>query len=179
MPPLNRSRPPVPSRPTQFPSGTKAVKTRARVISEFSTPPKGFLNGNNSASEWPVLLACRKIAARLHVTVLYQSKVLGGRKRPGGAVPDIQIPEFRLLIRVQTERYHIAVRSNRHFYDLQQKYALMAVGYRVADIYEEDYMKGGKLIDPSGAGVTKLVWEIMTGFQRGNPVTTRRSRARL
>lgn len=180
MPPLaSLRRPPVPARPTQFPSGIKGFERAPRLTTGPGDPPKGFLTGTNSRSEWPVLWAARRIATRLNLTVVYQGKLLGGRKRPGGAVPDIWILELRLVIRVQTERYHVATRSNRHFYDAQQRYAVEKIGFRVADIYEEDFMQGGKLNDPSGETVMRLVWEIVTGFQRGNPVSTRRSRARL
>lgn len=170
------ARPPMPKGPTKYPGPIHGfgLTKAARLTSGPGDPPAGFLNGNNSRDEWPPYWALTKICPRMGLTFMYQSKVQGGRKRPGGSVPDFLIIELRMILRIQTERYHIAVGSGKQLRDTAQRRSLENAGFVVIDLYAQDYNK-----DKSGQAIIKLVWDALHFREMPNPILTRRSLARL
>jgi hypothetical protein len=103
----------------------------------------------------------------------YQSKVMGGRKQPGGAVPDFLYRETNTIFRVQTERYHIAVPHYTQFKDREQYRAVSRAGFKVIDIYEEHFIG-----DATGQQAIAVTWDAIKGEQRPSPLANRTSRAR-
>jgi len=167
--------PPTPRHETQIPGGPRrfAKAFKGILISGPGEPPPGFINGNNSASEWMIFWACLKLFGPQGEKWSYQSKVAGGRTRPGGAVPDFVLLESNTVMRVQTERYHIAVKSYVQLKDQAQLIMLERLGYKVIDIFEEHFIQ-----DKSGQSAIKLVHEASQGVQRASPLASRTSRAR-
>lgn len=163
------------ARGTQRPTGPKMFRpgTKPQIITGPNQPPAGFLNGNNSRSEWMIFWALTKLLGpEGEGNWLYQGKI--GRGLPGGSKPDFVVYQLvPMAIRIQTERYHVAVSERKHAYDDEQRVQLERQGYRVYDIYEQDYIN-----DPMGVAALRVTQEVLENRQRPNPVRMRTAMAR-
>ena len=116
-------------------------------------PPNGFLNGQNSLTEWYVYWALAKIFNNPRdpreapffggwPDWEYQSSQLGGFTRAlGSAVVDfvVHIGSTHILLRIQTEYFHLYTSSRKQSYDEVQRLNLEKVG-RVIDVYDYDLL---------------------------------------
>lgn len=111
------------------------------IVDWPATPPPGFLNGNNSVSEWWCYVAYSRILGPEGRLWGYQVPAAGGRKIPGGAVVDFVLNlGTRYAVRVQTIRFHIAVPQWKQEYDRQQRRTLEDAGFRVIDLWEPRFI---------------------------------------
>jgi hypothetical protein len=103
----------------------------------------------------------------------YQVKV--GYGQLGGSKPDFEIfQEPPMLIRVQSDRYHLNVNAWRQAYDGEQRIVLERAGYNVIDVFPQQYM-----IDPTYAmAVKSVVRDALNNIQRPDPIPTATSIAR-
>jgi hypothetical protein len=148
--------------PPKSPTGNRFVPRGAElVVSGPGDPPPGFINGQNSLTEWVCYWALAKIFDNPRTEDLrkppfyggfpdwgYQVAELGGHVRAlGSAVVDFVIYQGGTIIgvRIQTERFHIFTDSRRHAMDSLQLAQLEANGMRVVDVYDTDLLG-----DPSG-----------------------------
>lgn len=167
-----------PPRRTQRPRPPAIFQTGKRRIQLDGPgePPVGFVSGTTSLSEWYIYWAFLKVKGPEGESSWgFQIDAGGGRGRRGGAVIDFVVwdQEPRLAIRIQTERYHIAVRQQVQTFDETSKRMLERLGYKVIDIYEEHFIR-----DKSGRMSIILVREALQGKQRPSPLTLPQSRAR-
>lgn len=163
-------------RATQRPTGPKMFRPGAKpiLLVDWATPPPGFLNGNNSISEYMIYKALSLLLGpESEGNWLYQGKVgMGGL--PGGSKPDFVVfQQPPLAIRIQTQRYHEMIRAARQNYDDEQRIQLMRSGYNVVDIHETDYIN-----DLTGKAALALTSDALQGKQRPNPVRMHTSLAR-
>jgi hypothetical protein len=163
---------PRPPRPTIFPAGPKQlhVTSKPEFIGGPGEPPLWFLNlGYNSRDEWPPYWWLTKKKGPEGQGWVYQKNELNGRKMPGGAVVDFAVLDQSppIAIRVQTERFHLAVNFRKQAGDREQRVALSNAGFTVADIYSYTYIH-----DPSGRAVSKLMSDILGGRHQPDPITT-------
>jgi len=131
-------------------------------------PPAGFVGGTTSLTEWYVYWALTKILGPEGDSWAYQNSYQGGRHIPGGSVVDFVVyqPMKTLLIRVQTFRFHFTLGSQKQAYDVEQYYALSDLpGYRVIDVYEQDFID-----DPTGGKVLKVMIDALNGEEHANPL---------
>lgn len=169
-------RPLKPARPTQRPTGPKMFRpgTKPMILNDWMNPPPGFLNGNNSLSEWLIYKSLTLILGpEQNGAWQYQGKI--NAQLPGGAKPDFVVTQSSrpLALRVQTERFHIAVSSFKQFNDDEQRIQLGRQGYDVCDIYEEHYIN-----DETGKAALKVTNDCLNGRQRANPIRQHTSLAR-
>lgn len=170
---------PVP-REVQRPTGPRFLNQK-RDVSESGPgePPPGFVTATTSREEWVIYWALTKILGPPERgSWSYQSNLLGGRERAGGAVADFVITNRRpsLIIRVQTERFHIATEYEKQARDELQKASLERAGFRVLDVYAEHFMRSTNF--ETGQAAIAVVWDALKGIQRPNPITSRTSLAR-
>ncbi len=168
----------TPARKTQRPRppAVFASGKQRQILSGPGLPPPGFIIGTTSLSEWYIYWAFTKVKGRPGENSWgFQIDAGGGRGTKGGAVIDFVVwdQEPRLAIRIQTERYHIAVPGRVQAYDETSKRMLERIGYKVIDIYEEHFIR-----DKSGQMAIVLVKEALQGKQRPSPITLPQSRAR-
>ncbi len=140
-------------------------------------PLKGIITGNTSLEEWPIWWACWKY---------YKQKPGQGawdyQARFGNGVAGIK-PDFILnlprpiVMRVQSDRYHVSVSSWKAAYDVQQRLDLEARGFTVIDVYPQYYIRDnyGPL---TGKASIATVQEAEAGRQRADPRATKTSWAR-
>jgi hypothetical protein len=137
-------------------------------------PPEGFLTGNTSYDEWPVWWALKVILGPPQEGLwTYQVRV--GIGVLGSAKPDFLIfQEPPLILRVQSDRYHMTVNSFRQAYDREQRVTLLRQGYNVIDVFPQHYM-----YDPTfSVAVLMVVREALNLRQRPDPLVTATSIAR-
>lgn len=168
----------TPPRKTQKPRPPQWVQKGRQVAYHTGpgNPPKGFIIGTTSLSEWYFYWAMLKIKGRAGDNSWgFQIGAGGGRGTKGGAVIDFVVwdQEPRLAIRIQTERYHIATPNRTHRFDEASKRMLERIGYKVIDVYEEHFIR-----DKSGRAVLALCRESLQGKQRPSPITQPQSKAR-
>lgn len=122
-------------------------------------PPPNFVRGTTSAWEWDIwywLFIIFDEEGDPHdldtydfspsLSFFYQVNYLGGRREPGGGVPDFLIPRSpygrrSLILRAQSERYHVYTTARIQFHDLIQKAGLAGRFGEVVDIYEQHMRK--------------------------------------
>lgn len=161
---------PRPPRPTVFPSGPKGLglERKPTIVGGPGEPFPGFLGQNNSLDEWYPYWALMKILGPEGEASgwWYQKSEMGGRKLPGGAVLDFSIEVGYPLIgmRVQTERFHVGVTSQKRAYDYEQRVFLEQQGYMVRDIYSHQYIN-----DQTGQACIRLVYGILNGTIQPDP----------
>jgi hypothetical protein len=183
-PPANRKKAPLrPTGPRYLGLGKKPEKADSAV---WTTPPAGFLTAHNSGEEWMVYLA---IALHLKdppnpfappftggESWRYQKaeapttteSALG--RVPGGSVSDfaIQHPDGRfLIIRLQTERFHIFTGPLEQEQDRTIDVTLRGVS-DVIDIYSQDFLG-----DPTGNAVMRIVALALKGIEYASPTEAR------
>lgn len=164
-------------RGTQRPSGSRKyhVNVDVRVLTGWALgPPEGFLGGNNSFEEWPVWWALREILGPPDQgNWTYQIKIAA--QLPGGVKPDFLIyQDPPLVIRVQSDRYHLTTNSFKQAYDREQRIVLERMGYNVIDVFPQHYM-----VDASySIAVKSVVRDALNLIQRPDPIVTATSIAR-
>lgn len=168
----------TPPRRVQRPRPPRAVASGTRVSHKSGPglPPAGFLGATTSLSEWYIYWAFLKVKGPMGQTSWgYQIDAGGGRGAAGGAVIDFVVwdQEPRLAIRIQTERYHVATRNRTQMYDERSKRMLERLGYKVIDIWEQNFIK-----DKSGRAAIQKVRMALKGLQDPNPITAPTSLAR-
>lgn len=171
-----KSLPAFPKGPKQF----QVTQEQERPITDWSTPPAGFLTPWNSVVEWTVYKGCWKV---LHCPgdaedsdftgypgiFTYQSPFSGGRQIRGGAVIDFLIDQnpfdtAMVAIRLQTERFHLSSFGGaKAMYDLLQAQRISAA-YDVRDLYETSFIN-----DPTGAAVCRALIGVLSGRTQPNP----------
>jgi hypothetical protein len=145
--------------PAKSPTGSRFVPKHEILISGPGDPPPGFLNGQNSLTEWVCYWALAKIFNNPRGQDYrkppfyggfpdwgYQVAELGGHVRAlGSAVVDFVIYQGGTIIgiRIQTERFHIFTDSRRHAADAFQLAQLEANGMRVVDVYDTQLLPVG------------------------------------
>jgi hypothetical protein len=173
------ARPPRPIHPTQLPGGSHhyRVATPADLQGGPGLPPVGFINGNNSIEEWYAWWAFWKLLKSKpgEGVWLYQGLLAGGGGQFASIKPDFIIfqPFRPLVVRVQSDRYHLLVNSARIALDDLQKVIMIKLGYGVIDIYPQHYMK-----DKRGGAVLSVCRDALNGRQRPNPYAIGTSIAR-
>lgn len=134
-------------------------------------PPLGFVGGTTSKTEWYVYWALEKLLGPEGVTWTFQEAFAGGRHIPGGAVLDFVVytPKYRILIRVQTWRFHLGGGGEKIALDLEQKINLFTpYGEElVIDIYEQYF-----LWDKTGKAVLDVVQDAINGIEWPSPIST-------
>lgn len=149
-------------------------------------PPPGFISATTSRSEWVFYWALAKAFNDPRDPRLppfwggrdwaYQIAFQGGRREPGGAVVDylIYLPGETIGVRLQTERFHIAVGPEKQAYD-EAQFNNLSRYLTVRDVYEQDFLG-----DRSGAAAVRVAVETIGGRGRMSPIrsgTYRRVRA--
>lgn len=166
--------------PPKAPTGHAFVPKIGETISGYGEPPPGFINGQNSVTEWIAYWALYKILGTsyddprrppffgLFPFFEYQSSELGGYTRAlGSAVVDFVIHQggTHLGIRIQTERFHIFATSRIHAYDALQRAQLEANGLRIVDVYDTQLLG-----DPSGQKAVVAMKRAIGQLEDLNPV---------
>ncbi len=161
---------PKPPRPTIFPSGPKGLGLERKpiIVGGPGEPFPTFLGQNNSLDEWPPYWALTKIKGPEGESSgwYYQKSEAGGRHLPGGSVLDFSVEDQwpMIAIRVQTERFHVGVSSQKRAYDYEQKIFLSQQGYVVHDIYSYQYLQ-----DETGQACIRLIYGILNGQVQPDP----------
>ena len=138
-------------------------------------PPPGFVIGTTSASEWPPYWALAKIfndpidprKPPFHggQNWGYQIGLEGGRSQRGGSVADyiVWLASETVVIRLATERFHIATSASKKLWDRTQAMSLERFA-RVEDLFEQDI-----IADRTGEATIRRLVELLGGRQRINP----------
>jgi hypothetical protein len=160
---------------TQRPTGSRRYHTNVAPIyrSGPGLPPVGFLNGNNSVDEWFIWWALSKeLGPPGQGNWLYQTRI--APQLPGGIKPDFLVLQNPpLVIRVQSDRYHLMQSSWVIGYDREQRIQLEHMGYLVVDVFPQQYVH-----DLSGVSAIIIVREALQGRQRIDPIVAQTSTAR-
>lgn len=147
------------------------------------TPPPGFRNGNNSNYEWMIFKALAIVLGQPEHPErppfigfpglwAYQKAFDSGRHEPGGAVIDFVVyggsgeNNADIGLRIQTEFFHIFTDSQKHTYDLLQKWRISQF-MQVVDIFDQDFA-----FDPTGAAAVKCVKAAVAGLTMPDPLST-------
>jgi hypothetical protein len=177
-------------RPTIFPTGPRIydLSTRPQRIAGPQEPPPNspFLGAHGSKDEWDFYWALATIKKDPKnprqppftggETWLYQKAEspteigLGRGRVTGGSVSDFVIlgPTGRnLVIRIQTERFHIFTDANQQMKDLFIRDHLRGVE-KVVDVYSSDWLG-----DPSGEAVCRIAALALKGIQLPSPIRDR------
>jgi hypothetical protein len=174
IPRFGEGRPPAnPRKTVVFPTGPKHLRLSKKPTKGETTvwtvPPVGFLTAHNSIEEWQVFLAIsfqRKTPRNPFIGPfvggddwVYQKAAPAtafGHARlraPASSVSDFAVQEGAgwLVIRLQTERFHVFTTS-----DIQEKDAEIAVNLQgvtdVIDIFSADF-----IFDTTGETVSRIV----------------------
>lgn len=142
-------------------------------------PPDGFVGATNSRSEWWVYWALFRILARdadprMPPFVgtpdpdgfMYQQPYETGRAYAGGSVIDFVVHPRTdpLLIRLQTEYWHVFAPAKKQALDELQKARLGKYG-RVADIFEQWFIQ-----DKTGAACIEVCQRAIRGDDMLSPL---------
>lgn len=172
-------------RPVKPPSGTKrpgglkryAANRHPVLLGGPGEPRRGFLRGTNSREEWPIYWACEKYFKE-KAGGIWNYQITVGSNLPGGSKPDFVINYKRpIIMRVQSDRYHVQVSSWRAAYDIQQRIELEKRGFTVIDVFPQYYMIDdmGPL---TGQAAIATVAEAAAGRQKADPRSGQTSWAR-
>src|SRR5690606_36874074 len=139
-------------------------------ISDFMTPPPGFVGGQNAVTEWPPYLALSKIFGlpvdRRSGPFSGEPNVwryqLGGSQLCQSKIDCVVYPNRptvgeRIAFRIHTEYFHNFVDAEKQAYDLLQAWNLSEYN-RVVDIYDYEYMT-----DATGQAIIILLKAAMAG----------------
>ncbi len=163
-------RPPAVPKHTIMPRGPAALRlgTKPVYVGGPGSPPPGFLRGTNSLTEWFCVWAMLKIKGKEGQGWSYQQAEAGGRALPGGTIVDVVVWDVfpNLAIRIQTERFHEAVPTDKHAYDNEQRELLQRFGFRVIDVWERHF-----IFDETGRTVLKIMRDALAGVERPSPIT--------
>lgn len=163
----------TPPRKVQKPRPPNAIARGTRVAhrSGPGDAPPGFVTATTSLSEWYIYWAFLVLKGKENYNSWGFQVPINGRS----AIVDFMVwdQEPRLAIRIQTERWHIAAPSRVQMYDERSKRMLERMGYKVIDIYEQNFIK-----DKSGRAAIMKVKMALKGQQDPNPITAPTSLAR-
>lgn len=155
-------------------------------------PPDGFLKATVSAVEWIVyfwlwiLLSCDGDPRQGPFyggrgpggSFSYQLSFFGGRRSPGGAVPDFAIlrPTRAVIIRLQGEWQHVFTHSVKIESELFQKGRLAGADFDVIDVYEQHilsdpYTRRGTVPRVLQDAIEGIAW--LGPIAGGNPFRSR------
>lgn len=174
------ARPIAPAHGVQRPGGSKryGVNVSPILVGGPGQPPSGFLTGNNSPLEWPIMWACEKVLGSKAGEGDWDYQTRISPQLPGGIKPDFVIyDDPPLVLRVQSDRYHINVNSWKAAYDLEQRLALERLGYHVIDVFPQYYVIDN-MGPKTGAAAIQTVIEARAHRQRVDPRGTATSWAR-
>ncbi len=171
--PAKRAKAPLPSHKPVSPAGPKWLTQAAAttVAGGPGDPPPGFLRGINSRDEWWFYWALARVTGQPKDprkppfqgapdgSWTYQG-MIGGGYQLGGANPDFEVPAQRIVIRIQTPRYHIQAGAEKVASDREQKVVLTGQGYTVIDVFSTQYLN-----DPSGQAACRLARDALQGKQ--------------
>jgi len=141
-------------------------------------PPAAFLTPTTSRSEWIPYWSLAKIFDDPRdprqppysggASWGYQVSFEGGRSVRGGSVMDyvIYLPSEIVGIRLQTERFHIAVSPAKRASDRMQAMSLEKY-MRVEDLYEQDI-----IADRTGNAAIRRMIELLGGWERVSPLVS-------
>lgn len=177
-------RPPTLRHKAEKPTGPRFVPKDDVLISGYGDPPPGFLNGQNSLTEWIFYWAMAKVFGNPRGSDVrlapfyggwpdwgYQVAELGGHTRAlGSAVVDFVVYQGLTIIgiRIQTERFHIFTESRKQVYDEIQRAQLEGNGLRVVDIYDTELLG-----DPSGQKAIIAAKRAIGRLENINPIVAR------
>lgn len=182
-PPKSRKRKSIfPKGPALFKMGTKPQTG----IGGPHEPPPGFLTAHNSKDEWILYWAFAKVRGtpkdpRKPPFVggddwSYQRPEspteigLGRGRVAGGSVSDFVLmtgTDRVIVVRLQTERWHIAAGSNVQMRDLFIRDHLRGVE-KVIDVYSQDFIG-----DPSGDAACRMAALAGKGIEMASPIRYR------
>lgn len=141
-------------------------------------PPVGFVGAHTSRTEWWFYWALATIlddpqdprtppftGSRVGAW-FYQVQEQGGRV-PAGSVSDFQIktPTGWIIVRLDTERWHIFAGPNQQMKDLFLKTHIKTG--KVITVYEQDF-----ITDESGEAVCRVAALALKGIEMPNPIRT-------
>lgn len=142
------------------------------------TPPAGFMTATTSAEEWYVYWAISKVLNDPPDPRKppyfggrnwgYQLPYQGGRRRKGGSVADFAVyfGTYVLIIRLQTERYHVFADAAKQAYDVNQRVQLGKASFiRVVDIYSQQFIE-----DVTGGRAISVVRQAIATIDQPNPL---------
>jgi hypothetical protein len=178
------------SRPVIFPTGPRIYDLQSAPntgIGGPGQPPPDFKTAHNSLDEWVVYWACSKVRGTPRDPRRppylggddwqYQQPEspteigLGVGRVPGGSVSDfVFLPATGtrvIVMRVQTDRFHINAGSNTQMRDLFIRDHLRGVE-KVIDIYSSDFMH-----DLSGDAACRRVAMAAKGIEMPSPIRYR------
>lgn len=177
------------SRPVIFPTGPKLYNLQRKPTTGIGGPgemPPGFKTAHNSLDEWVVYWACAKVRGtpknprqgpfiggddwRYQVPESPTTLGLGIGRVTGGSVSDFVFlgPTGRdIVVRLQTDRFHINAGSNTQMRDMFIADHLRGVE-KVIDIYSSDFMH-----DASGDAACRMVALAAKGIEMPSPIRFR------
>lgn len=183
-PPKNLVRPPGSRSFAAKPVGPREFQSRINpaLADAPNAPPPGFIIASTSGSEWFVYWAFAKIyndprgddvrkppfyGSRDGTSWTYQYGYGGGGGPSlGKAKVDFVADMYGspVLIRVQTEHFHVFTTPEKHFYDEMQKANIEKYG-RVVDLYDQWFLG-----DPSGQACIVQCKRAIKGMEPVDPL---------
>lgn len=175
------SRPPLLRHKAQKPTGMRFVPQGEQIMGGYGEPPAGFLNGQNSVTEWIAYWALARIFQNPKGDDVRSGPFIGGwpdwsyqvkfsaNTTSGRTAVDFVINQgaTTIGIRIQTERYHIFTSSRIQAYDSLQRFNLEK-GMEIVDIYDNELLG-----DPSGQKAIIAMKRAIGRLENINPVVAR------
>jgi hypothetical protein len=169
---------------SQLPTGSReyrySVKEPEQVKGDWMTPPEGFVTPTTSVTEWMVYKA---FALIFNNPIKYreapfnggppdwtfQQPFLGGRFTPLGAVGDFiywrtESGRRPLLVRVQTEHWHLFTTFQTQVRDFDQR-GRLSDRVDVVDIFDYTFLH-----DPTGQAVIQQVKRALGMIEIADPL---------
>ncbi len=181
-------RPPrLPKLPVVFATGPNVLGLRRRPgsVNGPGDPPYGFVGATTSLDEWFIYFACAKVFNDPEdprkppffggADWGYQIGTGAFTRERGSAVIDFlfYFNNERVALRIQTPYFHDRIDAAQQGYDLLQIIYLQKEGFRVQDVYSQDFVG-----DKSGQAAIIVVKEAIGRIQRPSTITSTRSTVR-
>lgn len=180
--PKTIARPPTIQGFPAMPTGPRAFSKRNHpgLVGGPGAPPKDFVLATTSGSEWILYWGMFRVLAPNNNPrkppfvgspageFVYQYNYSGGRHFLGGAVVDYVIDPYlynnSILVRLQTEEFHIYTDDRKHAYDLLQARELGKYG-EVYDIFGQQI-----IADKTGLAAIMAVKDCIAGRYEIDPL---------
>jgi hypothetical protein len=185
-----RPRKPSRDRPVIFATGPRIYEggKKAGFIGGPGEPPIDFRTAHNSKDEWDFYWAMSRVVPSKTPRDPRQPPYLGGEewqyqvpesptelglgvgRVPGGSVSDFVYfggNETAIVIRIQTERYHVFTNSMTQMRDMFIKEHLRGIE-KIIDVYSSDW-----IADESGSAVCKIAALAIQGIELPSPIRYR------